>query len=70
MATDSLVILGLATFVLLVISIYANKHRQEDHDKKCLTELPPANAGGLAHSAPTTKVVEACAVVTAQNRQG
>lgn len=35
MAIESMVALGLATFVLLLISIYANKHRSEDHhDKK------------------------------------
>ncbi|MGA8863665.1 MAG: hypothetical protein WB444_07640 [Gallionella sp.] len=33
MAIESLVALGLATLVLLGISIYANKHRSED-DKK------------------------------------
>jgi hypothetical protein len=35
MAIESMVALGLATFILLLISIYANKHRSEDHhDKK------------------------------------
>jgi hypothetical protein len=34
MAIESLVALGLATFVLLVVSIYANKHRSEDRNKK------------------------------------
>lgn len=34
MATESLVAFGLATFVLLLISIYAKHHRAEDHRKK------------------------------------
>lgn len=34
MAIESLVAFGLATFVLLMVSIYANKHRSEDHNKK------------------------------------
>ncbi len=35
MATDSLVAFGLATFILLLISIYAKHHRAEDrHGKK------------------------------------
>jgi len=33
MAIESLVAFGLATFVLLMVSIYANKHRSEDHKK-------------------------------------
>jgi len=30
MAIESLVVLGLATLVLLAVSIYANKHRSRD----------------------------------------
>jgi hypothetical protein len=33
MAIESLIAFGAATLVLLVISIYANKHRAEDHKK-------------------------------------
>lgn len=33
MAIESLVVLGLATLVLLAVSIYANKHRSEDSKK-------------------------------------
>lgn len=37
MAIESLIAFGAATLVLLAISIYANKHRAEDHkkDKHC-----------------------------------
>lgn len=34
MSIESLMALGLATFVLLVVSIYANKHRSGDSDKR------------------------------------
>jgi hypothetical protein len=34
MAIESLVVLSLATLVLLVISIYANKHRSDDSRKR------------------------------------
>lgn len=33
MAIESLVALGLATLVLLLLSIYANKHRSNGHGK-------------------------------------
>ena len=33
MAIESLVVLGLATLVLLVFSIYADKHRTDKKDK-------------------------------------
>jgi hypothetical protein len=33
MAINSLIGLGAATLILLVISIYANTHRAEDHKK-------------------------------------
>jgi len=34
MAIESLVAFGLATFVLLLVSIYANKHRTNDSNSK------------------------------------
>ena len=34
MAIESLVALALATLVLLVVSIYANKHRKDDSSKE------------------------------------
>ena len=34
MAIESLAALGLATLILLGLSIYANKHRSEDSSKK------------------------------------
>lgn len=34
MAIESLIALGLATFILLLVSIYAKKHRSEDHHNK------------------------------------
>lgn len=33
-AIESLVAFGLATFVLLIVSVYANKHRAEEHTKR------------------------------------
>lgn len=43
MAIESLIALGLATFILLLVSIYAKKHRSEDHhDKK--------NQNGIKHA--------------------
>ena len=34
MSVESLMALGLATLVLLVVSIYANKHRSDHSDKR------------------------------------